>query len=75
MMSPGSAICPRNRVTTFSPFSLKKLVRISDLPMPCLPTSMMFWVEGVNSSVSFSSEILIDTDILYIFLVMNKEIL
>ena len=54
MRSPGSAICPRNRATTLSPFSWKYPVRNSDFPIPWLPTSMMLCVDGVRSSIDLS---------------------
>ena len=62
--SPGSAICPRKRATTGIPFSLKNSVRISDLPIPWLPTSMMLCEAGVASRSCLSSVIL--TEILLI---------
>ena len=59
--SPGSDICPRNSGTTRIPFPEKYSVRISDLPMPWLPTSMMFWSAGVRSRSARSSVVLMFT--------------
>ena len=59
--SPGSDIWPRNRGTTVIPFPEKYSVRISDLPIPWLPTSMIFWSAGVKSRSARSSVVLMFT--------------
>ena len=53
--SPGSLICPKKRVTTLCPREAKWSVSICDLPMPCLPASIMFWWAGVLSTTLTSS--------------------
>lgn len=61
--SPGSDICPRNKVTTFWPLAEKWSVIILDLPMPCLPDSMMLCEGGVLSKRFLSSFVLMFMDI------------
>ena len=62
--SPGSLICPKNRITTRSPRAVKNFSRICDFPIPCLPVSMIFCDDGVAANKFSNSCAFIRTDML-----------